>query len=240
MSAEDDLQAMIRSARVVVFRSPVTDMAGLRRLLDEQGEPWRDVELGMGEAANRDRFQRLKALTGHTTLPQVFIDGAFVGGIEAAHERLRARTTGQGTQPPAHLPSAALLGGYGGLIPFFGLAAWLWVHPPGAAGRVLAVYAAVILSFVGAVHWGWALSGRSAPSRYAWSVVPALLAWIWASLAPLAALPLLAASFALVWYKERSDLGTDLPAGYRRLRTHLTAGVVASLAAAWIALLLRG
>ncbi len=241
MSAEDDLQSMIQSAHVVVFRSSVTDLAGLRQVLDGRGGDWRDIELGMGSAENRDRFQHLRAMTGHATLPQVFVDGQFVGGIEAARERLAAdNPRGADTSPASRLPASALMGGYGGLVPFFGLAAWLWIHPGAVAGHVLTVYAAVILSFVGAVHWGWSLAGRADSARYAWSVVPALLAWVWASLTTAIALPLLAATFALVWHKERRELAAGLPRGYRRLRTHLTAGVVAGLLAAWIAVLAHG
>lgn len=237
MSDERNLHALTHAAPVVIFRSPVTDLAGLDRLLDQSGGRWRDVELGMGDAANRELFQALKAMTGHPTLPQVFIDGEFAGGIESARSRLSGPSAPDAR--PARLPATALLAGYGGLIPFAGLAAWLWLHTPAAAGHVLAVYAAVILSFVGAVHWGWALGGHAGRQRYAWSVVPALAGWIGASLPPGIALPLLAASLAFVWYQERRGFADGLSAGYLRLRTHLTAGAVVALAAAWVALLVR-
>ena len=46
--------------------------------------------------------------------------------------------------------------GYAGLLPFFGGLALLWYPPMADLGiSALTLYAAVILSFVGAVHWGW-------------------------------------------------------------------------------------
>jgi len=49
--------------------------------------------------------------------------------------------------------------GYAGLFPFFAAAAAALLGPPpwrGAALSALAAYGAVILSFLGAVHWGLA------------------------------------------------------------------------------------
>jgi hypothetical protein len=44
-------------------------------------------------------------------------------------------------------------------------------------------YGAVILSFVGALHWGFAMtvqdmSAEQGRDRFIWSVIPALIAWI--------------------------------------------------------------
>ena len=81
--------------------------------------------------------------------------------------------------------------GYGGLIPFLVLTpaslfdahhAWTW-------SDALFAYGAVILSFIGALHWGFAmvLPGLDASRRVRtliWSVVPALIAWPALLLAP--------------------------------------------------------
>jgi ABC-type Na+ efflux pump permease subunit len=74
--------------------------------------------------------------------------------------------------------------GYGGLIPFLVLALGsLLDHHHGAAWRqALYAYGAIILSFVGALHWSLAMSlpeltERQRSARYAWSVAPALIAW---------------------------------------------------------------
>jgi hypothetical protein len=84
------------------------------------------------------------------------------------------------TSPPQHV---ALLG-YGGLLPFmaFGAAIIFFPEDSGFAARALLAYGAVILSFVGALHWGFAmnlqeLSEQQRLQAYLWSVIPALLAW---------------------------------------------------------------
>ena len=81
-------------------------------------------------------------------------------------------------------PTAALVLGFGGLIPFvcLGLSAFTGLgFEAGLARRLLAEYGAVILSFVGALQWAYAVreddSGTLAWLRFGWSVVPALLAW---------------------------------------------------------------
>jgi Protein of unknown function (DUF3429) len=80
---------------------------------------------------------------------------------------------------------ATLLGNLG-LVPFFVLAllAWPWSGP--VAVRVelaLAGYAAVILSFLGAVHWGLALASpglnkAQSWNAFGWGVIPSLLGWL--------------------------------------------------------------
>jgi len=82
-------------------------------------------------------------------------------------------------------PSAVLVLGYGGLIPFIALSALAWAVPVQADfwHEALLAYAAVILSFVGALHWGFAmLAGawepRARTMGYVWSVVPSLVAWV--------------------------------------------------------------
>lgn len=128
------------------------------------------------------------------------------------------------------LPIAARIGGYGGLLPFAGCAALAWWSPMALAA--LQAYGVVILSFVGAVHWGRALAGpapSSVDGLIGWSVVPALLAWPLALLPVVAALPLLALAFALWRVFEFRYCDRSLPRWYARLRTELTAGAVVAL-----------
>ena len=87
------------------------------------------------------------------------------------------------------IPSSVAWLGYGGLLPFVGLAAGCFTDAAyGALFQVaLVLYGAVILSFVGALHWAFAMTlpGLSAAKRrecFVWSVVPALLAWVAATL----------------------------------------------------------
>jgi hypothetical protein len=118
--------------------------------------------------------------------------------------------------PPTRNPSAAagraaspagwaLLLGYAGLIPFVAAAMALWLLPEGSTGSALAGpalsgYAAVIVSFLGGIHWGVALRQPAPPAGLlAWGVVPSLVAWV-ALLLPLPwALALLGAMLLLCW-----------------------------------------
>ena len=73
--------------------------------------------------------------------------------------------------------------GYGGLIPFVGLAAALWLAPPDdwpLALMALLGYGATISSFLGAIHWGLVMRGGAAQplSSLLWGVVPSLLGWV--------------------------------------------------------------
>ena len=233
---DDDIRRLANSAEVVVFRSPLTDLGDLDHLLDRLGIKWRTVDLAMGERENRASFEVLRSHTGHPTLPQVFVDGHFVGGLEAARSRLEDEAALAGPSP--RLSPPATLAAYAGLVPFIGLAAWLWIHGGIMAARVLAIYAATVLSFIGAVHWGWALGEHAEPRRYYWSIAPALAGWILASLPPAVGLPILAASFIGLWYAERRWFATDLPGWYRALRLQLSFITAACLVAAWIAVLI--
>jgi hypothetical protein len=70
---------------------------------------------------------------------------------------------------------------YAGLVPFVMGAALVWLVRADAHAYValaLSAYAALILSFLGGIHWGLAM--RQAPtdtSALVWGIVPALVAW---------------------------------------------------------------
>lgn len=143
---------------------------------------------------------------------------------------------------PAGIPRMALWLGPLGLLPFLAgaLAAW-WLpaeHLPGTALAVVA-YGAVILSFLGGVHWGLAApAGR--PLQLGFSVVPSLVAWVALLAANLpavgAALWLLAAAFAIMLFCDLVAAGRNLtPEWYPRLRLPLSLGAVICLAAAALA-----
>ena len=150
------------------------------------------------------------------------------------------------------LSPAAIALGLGGLVPLVvcGYAA-VALHgprvlmsalPPGRALFALVAYAGTILSFLGAVHWGFALSGASpAPAvngrrvetmQLASGVLPALVAWVSLLLAgpaasPLGAIVLLAVGFALVLAAEqRGARSGAVPRAYLGLRWVLTAVVL--------------
>ena len=141
--------------------------------------------------------------------------------------------------PDADLPRTVAWLGYGGLLPFLFLAAAGILdqnHAPYWADGLFA-YGAVILSFVGALHWGYALSlGASITDAerarrdawFAWSVVPALIAWLALLLPHLLSSLLLIAGFIAHYRQDRRlAAAAGLPAWYLPLRLRLS--VVACL-----------
>jgi hypothetical protein len=136
--------------------------------------------------------------------------------------------------------------GYGGLVPFVGLALAAWFAGPALAPRVAlaqAQYGAVILAFVGALHWGRGLAAEAAAVRagpgsplvLVWSVLPSLWAWVALMLPLRIALPVLAAGLLLAWRVDRrlyaADHAQPWHAGFMRLRAQLTLVAVCSLLA---------
>ena len=135
------------------------------------------------------------------------------------------------------IPAPALWLGLGGLVPFFGLAGWIWIADGIAKqGLVVALtaYAGVILAFMGGVHWGIAMRAERAT---AWgpmivSVVPALIAWPAIVFLPPFGLGMMMAAFLLLLIYDVVLAGRgDLPTWYRHLRIVLTSGVELALAA---------
>jgi hypothetical protein len=126
--------------------------------------------------------------------------------------------------------------GFGGLIPFVVLAAMYPVtggEVQGEIGRALVAYGAVIISFLGAVHWGLAISDEDSgnPSRrMLFSVLPALLGWL-AILLPLVhGVALILTSLCLVYLVDRR--WGRLHGWYMVLRGRLT--LIASLSLAFV------
>jgi hypothetical protein len=123
--------------------------------------------------------------------------------------------------------------GYAGLLPFLGSATMLLLDAD-PAHRLLAVdvlryYAAVIASFLGAVHWGAAAGDPSnRRARLRWGVMPALIAWTLLLVPPNAAFIGFAALFAAVFYVDWRLLPL-LDSHYRQLRLQLSVVVIATL-----------
>ena len=72
----------------------------------------------------------------------------------------------------------ALWLGYAGLIPFVAAAALSWLLQPESrpfAAAALSAYAAVIVSFLGGIHWGIGFRDGM-PRLFLWGVVPSLVA----------------------------------------------------------------
>lgn len=132
------------------------------------------------------------------------------------------------------LPSSrfAVLG-YGGLLPFVGLTLLIvfFAEYRGFASIMLVSYGAVILSFVGALHWGFAMTlegllAKQRRERLVWSVIPALIGWVGTLLpVPLGCLVLTFGFIGHLW--QDHQLAQAVPGWFMPMRVHLTA--VASL-----------
>ncbi len=128
--------------------------------------------------------------------------------------------------PPRHI----VLLGYGGLLPFIALALLILTvqdYRPFCA-VALVNYGAVILSFVGALHWGFAMSVQDMSAelrrdRLIWSVIPALIAWLSTLLpVPLGCLLLTVGFVVHFWQDRQLARVVSLHAWYLPMRLRLT------------------
>ncbi len=128
------------------------------------------------------------------------------------------------------MPALGALLGYAGLIPFVVTAVGLWFQADAWLLHAGLLYGAVIVSFLGGIHWGLALAGPGqAGSRdmLAFSVVPSLIGWVGVLVGGLTGALILGAAFVLVWlFEQRAAVRERLPAWFRQLRRVLTLVVV--------------
>jgi hypothetical protein len=143
--------------------------------------------------------------------------------------------------PPASAPALVL--GISGLVPFVALAAMIGLGPVTWYVywlTVLAYYGAVILTFVGGLHWSYALKrsahGGEAWLQYGFSVAPALAAWLSLLFPVWTALRLQAAGLLICYVFDRRMARNDpLPEWFLPLRAVLTVVSAASLIfASWV------
>lgn len=146
----------------------------------------------------------------------------------------------------ASIPVPARWFGLTGAIPFVGLSiggAFLSGAHQSLTYFTLVAYGAVILSFLGGVHWGRAIKAfdqGAVADKFLWvslgiSVVPSLIGWL-TLLVPLAiGLPVLAASFAAMLLIDLQTVKSgQFPSWYGNLRVILSVIVIASLLFAWL------
>jgi len=127
--------------------------------------------------------------------------------------------------------------GLAGLIPFFGLAGMATIGPEPwriVAQVLLTQYGALIVSFVGALQWGYAVQrdarGGEAWARYGFSVLPALWSLLALQFTLFTAMQMLAVALMvcliadMVFYRW-----SPLPPWFFRLRLILTTGGASSL-----------
>jgi hypothetical protein len=132
---------------------------------------------------------------------------------------------------PAGLTPTALRLGYAGLGPFVLGALLVWLvredaHP--YVALALAAYGAVIVSFLGGIHWGLAFRHAEPPPRLlVWGVVPSIVAWLAVMMPPSAGLVILGAMLVACYAVDRRLYAEEGVGHWLTLRFRLSA--VASL-----------
>lgn len=127
--------------------------------------------------------------------------------------------------------------GYAGLIPFYVMVLALYVDLPLSADwlkKAILIYTVSIMSFLGAVHWGHAVSHVTLTNgerrrRLIWSVQPSIIAWLLTLLPHVIAIPTSIVLVIAVYAVDRFALNLLLPPVYLRLRLHLSLMVVLAL-----------
>lgn len=128
--------------------------------------------------------------------------------------------------------------GYLGLVPFITTTSLLFLDKghPALWSHLLISYAAVILSFVGALHWAFAMTINKSSQferqlGFIWSVIPSLVAFISLFINEFFALILISIFFMLNLLKDKKlQKSIDLPCWYLPLRSNLTLVVISCLA----------
>lgn len=137
--------------------------------------------------------------------------------------------------------------GYGGLIPFGLLLFILLTGKPVpflgylSPGLVLAMYTAVVLTFIGGMHWWVALGiqkvlqGTELGKLLALSLIPTMVAWFALLLPVNYALFILAALIIVAYYTDSVLLFDKVDEWYANMRLHLSMAVALLLVIAGFA-----
>jgi hypothetical protein len=163
------------------------------------------------------------------------LDGAGLHNVISSADCSGRRETGVAGIFKAirQVPIAALGLGLAGALPF--IAGALLTAQRGGAGAwgalFLIFYGAVILSFLGGVHWGSAMAqGEPGLERLGASVLPALVAWLALAISGPLGFIILAVAFALLLaYDLVATRERRAPAWYPALRWPLTLVAIACL-----------
>ena len=122
---------------------------------------------------------------------------------------------------------------YAGLIPFVAGALLVWAVRDDVQAYValaLSAYAAVVLSFLGGIHWGFAMRQpptqpptRPATVALVWGVVPSLVAWPAAVMPPRGGLVILGLMLVVCYAVDRRLYPAQGAAAWLTLRFRLSA-----------------
>lgn len=125
--------------------------------------------------------------------------------------------------------------GYAGLLPFVGLAGLMWLGRANLlpfVATALVAYAAVIVSFLGGIHWGLGFmrpEGGQVPAdsvsrrfHFVWGIVPSLLAWLALMLPAVVALPSMGLALLVCYAVDRHTYPGLGLSHWLRLRLHLS------------------
>ena len=127
--------------------------------------------------------------------------------------------------PAAHRLAAQL--GYLALLPFVVGALVVWVarvEVRGPAALALSAYAAVIVSFLGGIHWGFAFrQAAPEPRLFVWGVVPALVACAALLLPASTGLAIHGAMLVVCYAVDRKVYAAEGASAWLGLRLRLTA-----------------
>jgi hypothetical protein len=134
--------------------------------------------------------------------------------------------------------------GYLGLLPFIVSSLLVWVTEyHHYAVQSLTIYAAVIVTFIGGVHWGLAMQAFKTSSnhddqyirkQFIFSVIPSLVAWLAVVVAQPYALLILAICFVSFWYLEKTMFSEAVENWYTTLRNHLTLNATLFIVIGWL------
>ena len=135
------------------------------------------------------------------------------------------------TAPAATPDTTALRLAYAGLLPFVLGALLVWAVRAEVQAYValaLSAYAAVVLSFLGGIHWGLAMRQQQPATTglarsLVWGVVPALVAWPAAVMPPDAGLVILGAMLIVSYAVDRRLYPAHGVAAWLTLRFRLSA-----------------
>lgn len=119
---------------------------------------------------------------------------------------------------------------YLALAPFITGAALVWMVDAdlhSLAAAALSAYAAVVLSFIGAIHWGLGMRDVAPdPRLFLWGVVPSIVAWLAALTDPRFGIPVQSAMLIACYLVDRSVYPKKGVGSWLPLRLRLTVGAV--------------